>query len=139
MAATTPATCVHPMHRWQEQEGGCAATVEADSRAAARGVADPGTGRAAADVEGGLEQRGMLLDSTTRRPIVVDHEHPEHKIGSPAPLRGDSVREPGLAIEPVQHRLDVRDDRLHLDHGQDTCRSMERQGVDRPALAIDRE
>ena len=78
-------------------------------------------------------------DPTTRRRGRTDNEKAAHVADLPRPLAGNLARETCLAIQPVERRLCVRDDGLHLDDEERAERGMEGEHIDGPALAPDRK
>jgi hypothetical protein len=70
---------------------------------------------------------------------LPNDEQPANTPTLPASLLGQLRRQAGLAVEPVEHRLRVRNNGLDLDHEQARRGRVPRQNVDRAALAQDRE
>jgi hypothetical protein len=81
----------------------------------------------------------MSGDPAPRRSVVGEDEQTAHRNAIPVELTGYPAAEPNLAIERGQHRLQIRHDRLDLDHQEHAGAWMEREHVDGPALAFDRE
>jgi len=77
----------------------------------------------------------VLGDPPPCRAIIGQNEEPGGGAGLPASLAGDLRPQPDLAIEVPDHRLKVRDRGLDLDDEQRPRCSVERDDVDRTALA----
>ncbi len=60
-------------------------------------------------------------------------------LDAPTTLSREIAREPSLAIDPVEHRLRVRDDGFDLDDDERAGGRVEAEDVDGPALAPDGE
>lgn len=80
----------------------------------------------------------MRLHAATRRPALGDDEHLPYRRRTPAAASGDLLGVPDLAVEGRQHRLNVWDDGLDLDHERGRRRLVPGQDVDRAALTADR-
>lgn len=129
LPATLPPPSASPGGGWQKQH----------PRERSRGFSKPATHPRAAIRKGGGVQGGELGNPPARCRRVADDKKPRDTAAGPTAFASDLGSKSSLAIEPVQRRLRVRHDRLHLDDEHDSCQSMEGQDVDRAALAPDRE
>ena len=73
---------------------------------------------------------GKLRVTATGRRRRSDDEHASNAAALPALFGCELRRKPGLAIEPVERRLAVRDDRFDLDHEEDPGLTVIGQDVD---------
>jgi hypothetical protein len=82
-----------------------------------------------------LVARALVRGTAPRGPLVREHQHTSDARHLPPALPCDVQRETALPIDPAEHRLQIRDHRLDLDDQQRAGAGMERQDVDRAALA----
>jgi hypothetical protein len=81
----------------------------------------------------------VVLDSSASGPVIREDQESCCARRIPAAVLCDIVRDPHLAIDPVEHRLHIRDDRLDLDDKERSGRRMEGEDIDRAALSPDVE
>ena len=79
----------------------------------------------------------MLLDSSTVRSPVGNHEAPNHAVHGPAEPLGYAGRQPLLLVELGQRGLRVEYPCLQLRYHQRPRRGVIGKVVDRPALSED--
>jgi len=78
-------------------------------------------------------------NASPRRGRRADHEQPADVADVPSTAHNHLAGESRLAIQPVKGGLRVGDDRLDLDDEQGAEERVEREDIDRPTLAPDRE
>jgi hypothetical protein len=83
--------------------------------------------------------RGESRNSAARGSAIANDEQTGDAAASPSSIRSNSRGESRLAVEPVEGRLAVGDDRLDFDDQNDPRRPVECEHVDRTSLAVDRE
>src|SRR3954452_18531119 len=81
----------------------------------------------------------MFPYAASRRGRVDNDEERRDRRSWPAPLGGDPAGEPRLAVERDEHRLQIREDGLHLDDEERAALPVARKDIDRAALAVDRK
>ena len=81
----------------------------------------------------------MILDSTPRGPVLANDQETSDRDRVPATLPCDLHRQPLLAIQRDQGRLNVGHHGLHLDDQDDPSSLVECEDVDRAALPVDAE
>jgi hypothetical protein len=81
----------------------------------------------------------VRVDDPSRGPTFTDDEKPPDTRGFPTKPPRHERGEAHLAIEHHERRLQIAEDRLHLDYEEDAFEGMPGQYVDRAALAADLE
>jgi hypothetical protein len=81
----------------------------------------------------------MSVDDPPRSPTLTDDQEPPDAHSFPPKPPCHERGEPHLAIKHHQGRLQIAEDRLHLDHEEEAFERMPGQYVDRAALAANLE
>jgi len=84
--------------------------------------------------KGVIERGSVAGDSPASRPIAGQDEDSRHRPRRPTAVASHSRRQPGLSIQSVQHRLEIRHHGFDFDHEKSSRRPVERQDVDGSAL-----
>jgi hypothetical protein len=79
----------------------------------------------------------VLRDPPARGPVLAHDEQARDRSADPAALPGDLEGEARLAIRRHERRLHVGNHALDLDDEHDPLDRVEREDVDRAALAVD--
>ena len=127
---------VAPARRWvrRGRPAGSNGRVGTDS-----GISKPSPNRPSACREGARERRFVGRDPPPRSPVLPQHQEPPDARRPPSPLACDLARQARLAVDRHEHRLQIRNHRLHLDDKQRHGRRVKREHVDRSTFSPDRE
>ena len=91
---------------------------EEDPRQAADRGLEPATDLSGSRRQHRIERRRVAFDSTSRRPVIRQHEDLGDVTNAPSTSPCEFSGHADLAVDRAKHRLQIRHDRLDLDDQQ---------------------